>query len=1077
MRKNLLNSLFLMLFISVQVVIAQDRFVTGTITGKEDGLPLPGVSVKILGTQIGTSTNAEGKFSLTVPSGNTRLQFVYIGYSSQTVTIPSSNVLNVALSTDTKVLSEVVVSALGMSREKKTLGYAATTVNSADLNKASPVNLVQGLQGKVAGVDISTTSGAPGGSTKVILRGYSSIGGNNQPLYVIDGIPVSNARPGGASPSGSVGDLEENFDFGNAINDINPNDIENVSILKGAGATSLYGSRGSNGVILITTKRGKANSFKVDFNTVSQFTQVSVIPQLQSTYGQGWDGTFILAENGSWGPKLDGQIRPWGAIVNNTQLLKPYSNVDNRFRNAFELGAEFNNTLSISGGNETSTFNFSYGNVNSDGMMPGDNDTYKRNTVSLGATTKYKKFSLFSSFNYVGKNSRFVEVGQGNSGIGANFYEEVLQIPVDIPIEDAKDYKNLYFNVDNYFTPYAENPYYSLNENSARFNSDRIYGNVDLRLEANKWLTFQFQQGADLTNGTAKIYHAKNAPSVGSWNDGGNVAGQQRQADVGDVVEGSEKYYEYDSKLHALFKSQLSTDFDINGLVGTNYNDRGYRTVYTSVEDLTIPNFYSLSNSLNKPESVGTLNHRRLFGAYASATVGYKNYAFVTLNARNDWSSTLPEGKNSYFYPGANMALVLSEALNLSAAKISLLKIRASYGRTGNDTNPYRIFNILRSANIPVRGAGTSITFPIGGASGFSIANTLNNGELEPEISTETELGGELRFFNNRFGIDLAYYNKISDGQILAINVAPSSGYKAQIVNFGKLRNRGIELALNGSPIKAKDFSWDMGYTFTRNRNVVLELPLGLKEVVINEAYDAKFVAQVGQPLGVFTAPVELRDPQGRIVVNASNGIPKPSVDNVSFGNSQRDFIMGLTNSFTFKNSLTLGFTLDYRKGGKFYSGTADLLNFTGGDVYTTYNERRPYIVPNSVLEITDAQGNVTGYEENTVPITENFIDDVYYTSTNQAQSYYSRILDKSFLKLRDVTLSYTLPKSISRKVKSENAAITVFGRNLYTWLPKGNRIIDPEVSNYGNDLASEFGEFRTGPSSRFFGASLRVSF
>ena len=1076
MKKRLLHSLFLMLFIASQA-LAQNRTVTGTVTAKEDGLPLPGVSIKVSGTQVGTQTGADGKFAISVPTGSNSLLFSYIGYVAQTKDIPSGNVVNVVLVSDSKVLGEVVVSALGLSRERKTLGYAATSVNSADLNKASPVNLVQGLQGKVAGVDISTTSGAPGGSTKVILRGYSSIGGNNQPLYVVDGIPISNARPGGASPAGSIGDLEESFDFGNAVNDINPNDIENVSILKGAGATSLYGSRGSNGVILITTKRGKANSFKVDFSSAASFTQVSVVPILQSTYGQGWDGTFILSENGSWGPKLDGQIRPWGATVNNSQLLKPFSNVENRFRNAFELGAEFNNTLSVSGGNDASTFNFSYGNVNSNGMMPGDNDTYKRNTATLGATTKYKNFNLSTSLNYVGKNSRFVQVGQGNSGIGANFYEDVLQVPIDIPLDDIKNYKNEFFNVDNYFTPFAENPYYALNENSARFKSDRVYGNVDLKLKATNWLTFQFQQGVDLTNGADKIYHAKNAPTKGSWNDGANVEGAQRQADVGDVIEGSEKYFEYDSKLHAIYQTKINSDFEINGLFGANFNDRGLRSVYTSVEDLAIPFFYSLSGSLNTPQSIATLSHRRLFGTYGSATVGYKNFAFLTLNARNDWSSTLPQGKNSYFYPGANLALVLSDVMNLSAAKISLLKIRASYGKTGNDTSPYRIGNILRSTIVPVRGGGTTVTFPINGVAGFSIANTLNNGNLQPEISTETEVGGELRFFNNRLGMDIAYYNKISDGQILAINISPSSGYKQQVVNFGKLRNRGIELALNGSPVKnASGFSWDMGYTFTRNRNLVLELPSGLDEIVINSAYDAKFVAQRNKPLGVLTAPVELRNDQGKIVVNAANGIPKPSVDNVEFGNSQRDFIMGLTNSFSYKN-LTLGLTLDYRKGGKFYSGTADLLNFTGGDMNTTFNDRKPFIVPNSVLEITDANGKVTGYKENTIPVTENFMDDYYYTSTNKGGAYYNRILDKSFMKLRDVTLTYTLPKSISSKLRSSNAAITVFGRNLYTWLPKGNRIIDPEVSNYGNDLSSEFGEFRTGPSTRFFGASVRVSF
>ncbi|WP_423147517.1 SusC/RagA family TonB-linked outer membrane protein [Rubrolithibacter danxiaensis] len=1072
--KKLLSSLFILLFVALSA-IGQERTVSGTVTAKEDGLPLPGVSVKVKGTTIGTQTGADGNFSVRVPAGSNTLTFTYIGYATRDVAIGNNTTLNVVLTQDAKQLGEVVVTALGVSREKKAVGYAATTVKSEEINRASPTNLVQGLQGKVAGVDISTTSGAPGGSTKVVLRGFSSIAGNNQPLYVVDGVPINNTRPGAATPIGTAGDLEENFDFGNAANDINPNDIESVNILKGAAATSLYGSRGSNGVILITTKRGKAGAFKVDFSSAASFTQVSVVPQFQTKFGQGWDGSFILSENGSWGPRVDGQMRPWGAIVNNTQLLKPFdADKANSYRDAFDTGSEYNNTLALSGGNENSTFYLSYGNVTSDGFMPTDNDSYKRNTLSLSGSTKFKNFTAAASFNYVGKNSKFIEVGQASSGIGANFYEEVLQIPVDIPVSDFKDYKNLYFNVDNYFTPFAENPYYSLNENGSQFRSDRIYGNFDLKLQATDWLTFQFQQGADITNGVDKIWHAKNAPSPGSWNAGGNVEGYPRQADKGNVVEGSEKYFEYDSKLHALFNKKLSSEFDINGLIGLNYNDRGSRALYTSVEDLTIPGFYQLSNSLNSPVSTESNTHRRLLGAYATATLGYSNYAYLTLNARNDWSSTLPKGKNSYFYPSANLAVVLSDAFDLSRSKITLFKLRASVGQTGNDTDPYRIYNTLRAAKINLRGSGIVINFPVAGVSGFSINNTLNNGELRPEISTETEFGGEMRFFDNRIGFDLAYYNKITNDQILPVNISPSTGYYFMIVNFGKVRNRGIEFALNGTPLKNRNFNWDIGYTFTRNRNTVLELPAGLDKVVINEAYDAQMVARRGEPLGIIEAPVPQRDPQGRIIVN-EDGIPLTASNLESYGSTQRDFIMGLTNSFSYKN-LTLGFTFDWRKGGVFYSGTADLLNFVGNDMKTTYNDRKPFIIPNSVVAVTDDEGNVA-YQENTTPIAYDQIDDYYYPSTNPATSYSNRILDKTVLKLRDVTLTYQLPKSLASKIRADRASLTVFGRNLWTWLPSENRTIDPEVSNFGNDLTSEFGEFRTGPTTRNFGATLRVSF
>ena len=1072
--KSTFYLLFSVLFFSFNT-FAQERVISGTVTDQTDKAPLPGVSVRIKGTQIGTQTGPDGKYTLRIPSGNNTLTFTYIGYATRDIAIGANNTLNVSLVASARELGEVVVTALGISRAKKALGYSATTVDAEEVNRAAPINVVQGLQGKVAGADISITSGTPGGSSKVVLRGFSSIAGSNQPLYVVDGVPISNARIGQAAPIGSIGDLEDNFDFGNLANDINPNDIESVNVLKGAAATSLYGSRGANGVIIITTKRGKAGNLRVDFSSSASFTQVSVVPQLQKKFGQGWDNTFILSENGSWGPRLDGQLRPWGAIVNNTQLLKPFSFVKDNFRDAFDTGAELNNTLSLSGGTESSTYFLSYGNINSDGMMPSDNDTYKRNTVSLSGSTKFKGFSASTTINYVGRKSRFVETGQGLSGIGANFYEEILQIPVDIPIQEFEDYKNLYFNVDNYFTPFAENPYYPLYENGSRFNSDRVYGNLDLKYQAAKWLSFQFQQGADVTNGVNRIWHAKNAPSPGSWNDGANVEGAQRQADVGNVVEGSEKYFEYDSKLHALFDADLTDKFDITGLIGLNYNDRGYRTLYSSVEDLVIPGFYNLNNSVNSPVSVETQTHRRLIGAYASATLGYRNFAYLTLSARNDWSSTLPQGENSYFYPSANLSVIVSDALDLSKAKISLLKLRASWGQTGNDTDPYRIFNTLRSANIPVRTTGTVITFPVNNVAGFSIANTLNNSNLKPEISQETEFGGELRFFNNRLGFDLAYYNKTTRDQILPVNTAPSSGYNFLIVNFGKVRNKGIELAFNAVPVKTRDFNWELNYTFARNRNEVLELPNGLEQVVINDAYDAQLIARVGEPLAVIEAPVPKTDPEGRIIVNPSNGLAVPAIANVKYGSTQRDFSMGLTNGLTYKG-LNLAFTWDWKKGGVFYSGTADLLGFTGNDVRTTYNDRKPFIIPNSVLEVTDAAGNVS-YVENNIPIAETEIDDYYYHSSNKALAYYNRIIDKSFIKLRDVTLTYALPKSVASKIRAQRASLAVFGRNLWTWLPEQNRSIDPEVSNFGNDLRSEFGEFRTGPSTRNFGASLRVSF
>lgn len=1069
--KKLILSLFV--FLSVAgVAVAQERTITGTVTSQEDKLPIPGVSVKLVGAPGGAVTGADGKFAVKAPSSVKSLQFSFIGYATQIVPLTSSSTVNISLASDSKGLNEVVVTALGLSRERKTLGYSSTQVSSEEINRAAPTNLAAGLQGKIAGVDISNTSGSPGGSSKVILRGFASIGGNNQPLYVVDGVPINNSRPGGESPTGSIGDLSDNYDFGNAANDINPNDIESISILKGAAASSLYGSRASSGVILITTKKGQSGKLKINFSTAASFTQVSIVPDMQDKYGQGWNKTDYIAENGSWGPKLDGMERGWGSIVDGVQQKQPFSAIKNNFRDAFDTGKEFNNTLSFSGGNDNSTFNVSYGNVYSDGILPGKNDTYKRNSLTLGGSTKYKALTISGSANYIGKNSRFVQTGQSTSGIGSSFYEDVLQIPVNYPIKSFKDYTAKYNNVNDYFSPFSQNPYYSVNENGSIFKSDRLYGNVDIKVKASDWLTLQFQQGADLNNISDKLFNAKNNPVAGSWAGGGNDEGYNRQASVGNVVEGAERYFEYDSKLNALFSKKISSDFDINGLVGMNFNDRGSRALYTGIENLAIPGFYNINNTANDPTSTNTESHRRIFGMYASAAIGYKGYAYLTLNARNDWSSTLPTASNSFFYPGANLAVVLSQAFDLSNAKISLLKLRAAYGQTGSDTDPYRIYNTLTRASIPL-GYG-NIIFPIGGVPGYSISNTLNNQNLKPEKSTETELGGEIKFFDNRLGIDVSYYNRVTNNQILPIDVSPSTGYIARVVNFGKVRNRGVEIAVTGIPVKTQDITWELGYTFSKNRNVVLELPDGLASVDLNSAYDAKFVAKVGRPLGVFEAPVQSFDPQGRVIVS-DRGYPIVSGTNGEYGTSQRDFVMGFTNRFTYKD-FTFSFTLDYRKGGVFYSGTADLLNFVGNDPKTLYNDRRTMIIPNSVKAVTGANGAVT-YVENTTPISEANFNSLYYTTQGLATAYQNRILDKTFLKVRDITFSYALPKGVAKKIGSERATITAYGRNMFTWLPKGNRSIDPEVSNLGNDLASEFGEFRSGPSTKNFGLSLNITF
>ncbi len=1067
----------IVMLITSTAVLAQDRTISGRVTDIKNGAALSGVTVSVKASTNSTQTNADGRFTLSNVAPGSTIVFSFITYKSQEVKLGASSTIDIAMEEEARQLSEVVVTALGLTREKKSLGYATTTIKSEELNRVAPVSMFDGLLGKIAGADISNVSGNPGGSTKVIIRGYSSLAGNNQPLYIVDGVPLSDVRPGseGIDPdAGTNKPATPGFDFGNTANDINPSDIESMTVLKGAAATSLYGSRATNGVIIITTKKGRAGKIKVDLNSSAMFSQPGILPKLQDQFGQGWSGSFILSENGSWGPKLDGQNRLWGSIVDNSQLIKPFSFIKNNVRDLYETGREYNNTVSLSGGNENTTFYFSYGNVLSDGIIPSDNDSYKRNSVSLRSSTKYKNFTAEGSFNYVNKSQRFVEVGQSASGIGSSFFEQILQIPVDVPIKDFRNYKNKFFNVDNYFTPYAENPYYTLYENGSRSGTDRFFGNINLQYKLFDWLTLQAQQGADISNSTNKLWRNKNAPSPGSWNAGNNPESSSRAADIGNVQQGSERYYEYDSKLDLIVKKDLSHSLSLDAIGGLNYNERGNDLLFTYVEDLALPGFFDISNATNPPQSTHFTGKQGIMGLFGSATLGYNNYLWLTLTGRNDWSSTLPPDKNSYFYPSANVSFLLSNFFSLDKhTPINYAKIRLSAGKTGKDAPLYRVYDVITATTVLLPFG--QVNFPYNGVPGYTLANQLGNLTLKPELSKEWEAGGEFRLWNDRVGLDFAYYNKISDGQIINVPIAPSTGYSSVTLNFGKIRNRGIELSAHVEPLRSRNFNWDIGYTFSRNRNTVLELPQGLDKVTLNTAYNASLEARLNQPLGVFYAPGVEKDPSGHVIVDQNTGFPVPTTEDVYYGSAQRDFTMGLTNSFTYK-SFRLGFSFDYRKGGVFYSSTAELLSFTGNLYTTVYNDRKPFVIPNSVNMIPDANGKPT-YVENTTPITESVMDQYYYQSLNRAMFYNWTILDKSFLKLRDVTLSYTFPGKWAKKIAADKIVFSVIGRNLWTNLPNGNKVIDPETSNFGRDIASELGEFRVGPTARSLGASLHVTF
>jgi TonB-linked SusC/RagA family outer membrane protein len=962
--------------------------------------------------------------------------------------------------------------------------------------------MLDGLQGKVAGAEISSTGG-PGAATKVILRGYGVIsGGNNQPLYVIDGVPLSDAQFqsndnlafGGSNPLLYGNNPFTNVqNFGNGMNDINPNDIESITILKGTAASSLYGGLAKNGAIMITTKKGRAGKPKVEFSGAFNLSSVGKLPEYQSEFGQGWGGVFVLDENGSWGPRLDGKERLWGSIVDHSQLMKPFSFQKDNLRKFYDIGNELNNTVDISGGNETNRFYFSYGNVTSDGILPTTADLLVRNSFALRTNCSFNRFSINTSFNYV--NRKLNTPGTGQTGAdGGGIFESILQVPVDIPISDFRDYKNKFFNQNSYFTPFAENPYFGLSENGNTQISDRFFGNVNMAYRFASFLSAELRIGGDFTDARTKGWKQVSAPTPGSWDAGQNPEGAIKTPDVGSVFQGSDYFGIINGDFILKFNQDLNKDFNLEALAGANYYQSSERSEAAAITNLVVPGFFNLSNSSTPPLTSDFNSLRKREGVYGQATISFKNQIFLTGNVRNDWSSTLPLDHNAIFYPGVNLSWLASELFN-SRNTLSYLKFRVAYGRTGSDPGPYQVYPKLGTGTVLL--AFGSLTTPFNGVSGFGISNTIGNTGLKPILTDELEFGTELKLFNDRIGIDATVYQKKDKGQIYDVPIAPSSGFAYQVENLGTVTNQGIELTVNLIPVRTRNFNWSINYTYSRNINRVEELTGATQNpLIFGVAQGPELRAVVGKTVASIYAPVPQKSLAGQLVVDPSTGFPAQNISpldkygltNGYLGSGLYDYTMGLSNSLTYK-SFSLGFSFDFRYGGVMYSETSGFTYFTGTGVASTYNDRRPFIVPNSVNAVTDGAGNKT-YVENKTFVgpgslalggigsgQSDYTYGYYSPANNHGGGYSMEIFDRSFLKLRDVNLTFSLPAKWVAKIGVASASVGVYGKNFLLWTPRSNVYVDPEATNLSNDLIGQLGEFATAPLAKNFGAILKVRF
>jgi TonB-linked SusC/RagA family outer membrane protein len=1058
-----------------QITFAQERAVSGTVSDNT-GMPLPGVSVLVKGTKSGTQTDFDGKYSIKATSSQV-LIFSYIGMKTQEVKASSATV-NVKMASDAVELEGVVVSAFGLKKQKRSVSSATSVVTAKDLTEVTNTNVFESLSGKVAGVDI-TAPAQVGAASKVVIRGYNSLSGSS-PLYVVDGSPIGN---GSSSGTGNT----RSYDAGNGIGDIDPNNIENITILKGAAASALYGSRASNGVILITTKSAKNNSkLAVEIMTSTDFSEIARVPHLQNEFGQGWSGKSWSSwsgssntasnENGSWGPAFNGEVRVWGSIINSGQQIKPYVALENNVKEFYETGNTFTNDVRVSGGGEKSNFSLYFSDVKSDGIIPTEADEYKRRTLGLNGGITEGKLTIKGNVTYVKKDQNAVNTGQGaDAGEGNVLMQELLQVPRDISIVDLEDYKNNPYNSNSYyFSPYTNNPYWSVKENATIIDGNRFYGNANILYKIDDHFSASYQLGGDYRSEKVKSYGAivKFLPGSPQALAGANEV-------VGGVTERSTENLEYDSNLILNYSNTFSEDYGINALIGYNANQRKGSALAASITNLDIPYYYELSNSSIKPIVGQSNSERKSYSLYASVEASYKNFLYLTLTGRNDWTSTLPEGNNSYFYPSAAISGVVIDNTD------TFLKLRASYAELGNDTAPYQTESTMIPGNAAL-GFG-NILLPIGGVNGYEFAGNLGNEALKPERTTEYEVGFESTFFKKRVNLDLAVYNKSSQDVLWSRPLPTSTGYGSQTANIIDLSNEGIEIALNLVPVRNANFQWDFTTTFTKNNSEVTDIAGDTNKQLLASNYGVTFNAVVGQPLGVFSSPVPLREGHstsadgvftngtGAYIVDAATGFYKVSSDEQIIGTSERDFIMGFNNRMTYKN-LVFTFGLDWKEGGEMYSYTKRLSHFTGNGIETTYNDRNPFIIPNSVIEVVDTNGNVTGYKENTKAIGFEDVTDFYNTGNNPGIEN-THVIDKTFVRLRSVSLTYNFPSASIKRMGLQNASLSLYGKNLGLWTPESNPYIDPELSTFGTGLLSEQGEFAANPTQRTYGASIKLTF
>jgi TonB-linked SusC/RagA family outer membrane protein len=1076
--------LVLLALVSWQVTLAQNKKITGTVTDGSTGKTIPGVTIMAKGySGVGTTTNDQGQYILLVPENTDRLQFSYVGMKTIEAIIADQIQINVKMEQDVLGLEEVVVTGLGVSREKKALGYSVQDVKGEELAKSREQNIVNTLQGKVAGVAITNSSGAVGSSSRIVIRGNNSLTGDNQPLFVVDGVPLSNSY----TSLGAYGGV----DYGNAIQDLNASDIENISVLKGANAAAIYGSRANNGVILITTKKAKGKQgLGITFESAGMFDRPLIFPDYQNLYGQGYSGEFEYVDgngNGtndnvdeSWGPHLDGRLiaqynSPYDAVTG-VRTPTPWVPSKNDIRSVFQLGYQLTNTLALTKVTEKTNLRLSLSNYTQVGTLP--NTDLAKNTVNFsGQTYLSPKFSMSFTGTYVRNKSENIP---GNGYSSANILQQSSWSGRQVDYADLKANWNTIDPVTkrpyNWNHSYHDNPYWTLNKNTNARSRDRVFGNFALQYDFTDYLNLRASIGTDLYVEEIMEQRAKmsNDWKLGTFNAYTNFAN------------------ETNANILLSFNKDISEDISLSATGGANLMHAYNRFQSTNVAELIVPDLYSVSNAASTPTTGLSFSNKEIQSLFATASIGYKRWLYLDLTARNDWSSTLPLDNNSYFYPSVSLGWVFTETFGIKSNILSYGKLRGGWAQVGSDTGPYQLNGVYGSSS------------PFFGNPSLSYTNTIPPLGLKPEKTTSMEFGADLKLLKNRIGIDFSWYKDNTTDQIMQIAVSSTTGFGAKMINAGEIQNNGIELLVNARPIQSKRFTWDVVVNYGRNRSKVVSLAEDLTFLNLYAgSWGMQVQARPGMPYGIMYGPGIVREFKsvekdalgnelitysGRPLINPANGMYRTTPQNVILGNVTPDFTGGIRNSFSF-GDIDMSFLIDFRAGGDMYSITkwfgcysgvlaeTAAINPKGKNVRDAIEDGGG-VLADGVYGKVGADGNIVFLDKSGAEVTAPVANtEAYANAQDFFEGFWGKtelgIYDTSYVKLREFNLGYTLNQAWVKKIGFSSVNLSLIGRNLLIiW--KNMPHIDPENSfSAGNVQGVESNMI---PTSRSIGFNLRLT-